>query len=262
VAIRCLDAQARALQVHHAGLRRLLMLRMGSVVRDLKKRIPNIQALRLQYAKVPQPAGQPGQGKAPALEEQILALGFDQAFLHAEDGMVIRDRQSFESCYEAGRGRLFAIHEQTVELVAGLLADYQAIRKQLSGLNNLNLIASVQDIQQQLDGLVYQGFLQEVPVEWLHQYPRYLKAIRLRMDKLRSGAQARDRQCMQQMSELSGRWQIRDRQAREKGVVDPRLQQVRWELEELRISLFAQEVKTIHPVSVKRIDKLWRELGL
>ena len=152
--------------------------------------------------------------------------------------------------------------EETAGLVSELLGGYQSIRKELAGLNHLSLIAPVQDIRQQLDGLIYQGFLQEVPVRHLQDYPRYLKAIRLRMDKLRSGGQARDQANMRQMADLLSRWRSRDERARNKDLVDPRLQQLRWELEELRISLFAQEVKTRHPVSVKRIGKIWCELGL
>ena len=258
VAIRCLDSRARAAEAQRAGLRRLLMLRMGSTARDLKKRIPDIHALRLQYARVPAPSGQ----KAPPLEEQILALSFERAFLGECSPDSIRERSAFESCYQSGRVRLLDIHEQTVALVREILDASQRIRKTLNGLNSLNWIKSVRDIRQQLDELVYQGFLQEAPVQQLQQYPRYLRAIELRIDKLRSGGEARDRQRMTEMSEIDQRWRQRNRQARAKGQVDPRLQQIRWELEELRISLFAQEVGTLHPVSLKRIEKRWRELGL
>ena len=147
-------------------------------------------------------------------------------------------------------------------LVAEILGQYQGIRKALAGMNALNWIKSVQDMQQQLDGLVYQGFLREVPAEYLARYPRYLKGLALRIDKLRSGGQARDAQRMAEMAGIDRQWRERDRAAREKGLVDPRLQAIRWELEELRISLFAQEVRTLHPVSVKRIERQWRELGL
>ena len=101
-----------------------------------------------------------------------------------------------------------------------------------------------------------------MPGEQLRQYARYLRALELRLDKLAAGAQGRDQQAMREMAEILERWRNRDRAARDKGLVDRRLQQVRWQLEELRISLFAQEVKTRYPVSVKRIDKLWKELGL
>ncbi len=262
VAIRCLDSEARAQIAQRAGVRRLLMLRMGSTTRDLRKRIPNIQALRLQYAKVPPPPGGPGSGQQPALEDQILVLSFERAFFAERDPDTVRDRQAFDACYEQGRSQLLALHEQTAAEVGEILGLYQQLRKGLSGLDGLQWIKPRGDMQQQLDGLVYQGFLQEVPGDQLRQYPRYLKALQRRLEKLRTGGEARDRQRLAEMAGLDQRWRDRDQQARAKGLVDPRLQQVRWELEELRISLFAQEVKTLHPVSVKRIEKLWRDLGL
>ncbi|RMG38217.1 MAG: ATP-dependent RNA helicase HrpA [Gammaproteobacteria bacterium] len=262
VALRCLDSQARAKQAHHAGVRRLLMLRMASTVRDLKKRIPNLQQLRLQYAKVPPPPGGVAKGGAPSLEEQILALAFDRAFLATCDTQQIRDRAAFEACYEAGRAGLVEVFERTAGLVADILGGYQRIRKALGGMDQLNWLKPVADMQEQLDGLVYQGFLQEIPAEQLQQYPRYLAGIERRIDRLRSGGLAKDVRAMAEMAGIQQRWRERDRQARRKGLVDPRLEEIRWMLEELRISLFAQEVKTRYPVSVKRIDKRWQELGL
>jgi ATP-dependent helicase HrpA len=95
----------------------------------------------------------------------------------------------------------------------------------------------------------------------LQQFPRYLKALALRIDKLKTAA-LRDRQQMQEMSGLQKDWLDREQQARDRGVFDPRLEELRWMLEELRISLFAQGLKTAHPVSVKRIRKRWEALGL
>ena len=262
VAIRCLDSEASAQRAHRAGVRRLLMLRMGSTTRDLKKRISNLQALRLQYAKVPLPEGRTSGGKAPVLEEQILALSFERTFFADRSADSVRDREGFDACYEHGRQKLVPVHEQTVEEVREILGSYQRLRKALAGLNSLNWIKTVNDMRQQLDGLVYQGFLQEVPEAQLRQYPRFLKALELRLEKLRTGGQDRDRQRMQEIADIDQRWRQRQQQAQAKGLYDPRLEQVRWELEELRISLFAQEVKTLHPISLKRVEKLWRDLGL
>jgi ATP-dependent helicase HrpA len=263
VALRCLDSQARAAEAQRAGIRRLLILRMGATARDLKRRIPGIQLLRLQYAKVPPCEGRrSGPGEAPSLEEQLLALSFERAFLEGRDASGIRTRAAFDACYEAGRGRLIEVHEHSLELVRGILGEYQSIRKALAGMNALNWIKAVRDMQQQLDGLVCQGFLQTVPAGQLVHYPRYLKALGLRIDKLRSGGQARDSQCMAEMADLWRQWRERDRQARERGRHDPRLVESRWALEELRVSLFAQELGARMPVSVKRIARRWRELGL
>jgi ATP-dependent helicase HrpA len=260
VAIRCVDSQARAELLHRAGLRRLFMLRQAKTVRDLRKQNADIQSMRLHYAKVPALKNDKSAKQKIELEDQLLVLAFDQAFL--AKGIDIRTPQAFEQCYDQGRAKLFETYQSILCLVKTALATYHAVRKQLGNMNHISLLSSVQDVQQHLDSLVYQGFLQSVPAAQLQQYERYLRTIELRLDKLKSGNQNRDQQAMHQLDEIWQRWQQRDQQARSKGQVDPRLQQVRWQLEELRISLFAQEVKTLYPVSVKRIDKLWRELGL
>ena len=261
VAVRCLDSEARAAEAQRAGLRRLLMLRMAPTVKDMRKRIPNLASMRLAYSRVPAlPGSRKDNRFSERLEDQLIALAFDRAF--AVDPSSVRDRESFQACFDSGREQLHPVFAETVERVADLLNLYQAVRKQLAGMNNLNLLSSVQDMQQQLDELVYQGFLEQVQAEQLTEYPRYLRALQLRLQKLASGGQARDQQGMREMAEIQEQWLARVRAAREKGLVDNRLQEIRWQLEELRISLFAQEVKTRFPVSVKRIEKQWKALGL
>ena len=261
VAVRALDSQSRAQVAQRAGLRRLLMLRMAPTVKDMRKRIPNLQAMRLAYAKVPPaPGARKDNRPAECLEEQLVALAFDQAFVG--DAGEVRDREAFQACFDRGREQLHTVFSNTVALADEVLGGYQRIRKRLAGMNHLSLLSSVKDMQQQLDELVYQGFLEEVPGQQLSEYGRYLKALELRLDKLASGGHARDQQAMREIGEIQDRWRTREQAAREKGLVDLRLQQIRWQLEELRISLFAQEVKTRYPVSLKRIDRLWKELGL
>jgi ATP-dependent helicase HrpA len=120
---------------------------------------------------------------------------------------------------------------------------------------------SVMDMQHQLGRLVYRGFLQHVADERLSDYPRYLQGLLKRVEKL-SHAAARDQQRMAEMAELQQRWEQWDQQCRESGRVDDRIEEIRWGLEELRISLFAQELGTAYPVSVKRLLKRIKEMGL
>ena len=120
---------------------------------------------------------------------------------------------------------------------------------------------SVSDMQGQLDRMVYRGFLQQTDPDRLAQLPRYLKAMALRLEKL-STAAPRDQQRMQEMEEIQRLWLERDRQALAQGRFDPRLEEIRWLIEELRVSLFAQEIRTALPVSVKRLTRRWEELGL
>lgn len=149
---------------------------------------------------------------------------------------------------------------RTLERVAAVLDAYQQVRKTLSGITQINWLPSVRDMQRQLDGLVYRGFLADTPWERLEHYPRYLKAIALRAEKLPHAA-SRDQARMQEMKRDLDQWQERYEAALQKAEVDPRLEELRWLFEELRVSFFAQELGTTCPVSLKRIRRRSQELG-
>jgi len=120
---------------------------------------------------------------------------------------------------------------------------------------------ALEDIREQLAALVPVGFLSETPWIWLQHLPRYLRAIALRLGKLGSGA-ARDRQSADLVAPNWRKYQERLSQHRLRGVNDPELAQFRWMLEELRVSLFAQELGTSMPVSAQRLDKQWLKVQL
>jgi ATP-dependent helicase HrpA len=110
------------------------------------------------------------------------------------------------------------------------------------------------DITQQLQRLVNRRFLVETPHAQLQHLPRYLKAVQLRLDKLRADP-ARDAARLAELRPQEQRfWRL---VAERKGVQDARLQELRWLLEELRVSFFAQELRTPQPVSLKRLEKAW-----
>jgi ATP-dependent helicase HrpA len=255
VAIRIMDSRANAAREHRRGLRRLIMLTLAQQVKFLRKELTGLDRMRLQIAKAPARE----KGGRHDIEQELVSLVIDRTFLreHAD----IRSQAEFEAVIEAHRTRLMEIAGETAKLVTGILDAYQSLRKQLSGITAINWLASVQDMQQQLDGLVYQGFLQETPWEQLQRYPAYLKALELRIDKLRHAA-ARDQQLLRELAQIQDKWKPRYEKMLQEQQHDERLEELRWSLEELRISLFAQEVKTASPVSVKRLQKRWEELGL
>jgi ATP-dependent helicase HrpA len=254
--VRILDSLQAAQRAHRAGLRRLLMSCEAQSVRRLKKDLRGLQAMQLHYAKVPEP---PVPGEAADLIDELLALAFDQAFL--DDPWSVRDQAAFDRCREHGRPRLGPALRAIGEQAGEILSAAHHLRAALSATTQSNWQVSVQDMQAQLDRLVYRGFLCQTGPQQLSQLPRYLEAIRRRIDKLPAAAM-RDRQRLQEMAQLQADWLGRQRQADERGVFDPRLDEIRWLLEELRVSLFAQELKTRQAVSVKRIRKRWQALGL
>jgi len=111
-------------------------------------------------------------------------------------------------------------------------------------------------MQAQLQSLVHKRFVADTPHAQLSHFPRYLKAMTVRLDKLRSDP-ARDARLMADWQLAAAPWQ-RAIKAGSRG--DPRMEDYRWMLEELRVSLYAQELRTPMPVSVKRLQKVWESM--
>ena len=282
VAIRVLDSAEGAEQAMRAGLRRLLMLHLATELRPLKKNLPGLYRMRLQYAKAPWDAhwerrtpARPGPaepqkpapnkasaGKPPSppdLADELLALILDLTFLEGLD--PLRTQSAFESRLAARKPRLSATAQEVCTLAAAILDAYQGLRQRLAVITQINWKPSIDDLRAQLDRLVFRGFLQAIPYAHLKDYPRYLKAADQRCERLLHAA-VRDQQRMAEMAPIEARWRERSTAARNAGREDPRLDEIRWMLEELRVSLFAQSLGTAYPVSVKRVEARWRELGL
>jgi ATP-dependent helicase HrpA len=260
VVVQQLDSLPNAQRAHHAGVRRLLMLVEGRTLRNLQRNIRNLAQMKLHYANAPDAVTprRPGERDSDLVDD-ILMLAFDAAFL--EDAWSIRDCESFARCRDAGRPRLGPALLAISTQVAEILAHAHQARAALAQLTQPNWRPSVDDMQLQLQGLVYRGFLRDVDLSNLAHYPRYLDALLRRIEKL-AGAARRDQQCLQELIGVAKPWRERQRQAAEKGLQDHRLEEIRWMIEELRVSLFAQELGTAQPVSAKRIQRRWEALGL
>ena len=262
VAIRVLDSELGAEQAMRTGLRRLIMLTLGQDLRHLRRNLPGLDRMRLQYAKAPAPDGgvqSVSAGKPPDLGDELIALILDLTFVEGQP--PVRDQTTFDTRIAARKGQLMSTANEVCGVAAGILDAYQRLRKRLAGITQINWMPSVLDLRAQLDALVFRGFLQQVPFAQLKEYPRYLKAADQRAEKLVHAA-GRDQQRMAEMAPLLERWQKRAAAARAAGRSDPRLDELRWMLEELRVSLFAQQLGTAYPVSIKRIEARWRDLGL
>jgi len=257
VAIQVLDSPESAELAGRAGLRRLFMLSLGAEMRRLRQGLPALARMRLQYALAP-PAPE-DDGPAPDLADELLALILDLTFTQGQP--PIRDQATFAARLAAHRGRLATVAGEVARLACGILGQYQALRKRLADITQVHWLDAVKDVRAQLDGLVFRGVLGRTPYERLKDYPRYLRAAEQRLDRLLHAA-ARDRERMQELAPLARRWAERAAAMHASGRRDPRLEEIRWMLEELRVSLFAQQLGTAYPVSIKRIEGRWKELGL
>ncbi len=243
VTIEVFDEPAVAAAKHRAGLRRLFALQLKDALKYLEKNIPELQKMAVAYMPL---------GTAEELRAQIVEVAIDRAFLQEP---LPADEASFKRRLDEGRGRLTLIANEVARLAGTILVDYaQAVRKIKDTKSQPDATA---DAQQQLQRLVGKRFIADTPWLRLQHLSRYLKAITLRLDKLRADP-ARDTQRLGELRPQEQRyWRLL---AERKGVVDERMSEFRWLLEELRVSFFAQELRTPQPVSVKRLDKLWAQL--
>ncbi|NIR31807.1 MAG: ATP-dependent RNA helicase HrpA [Gammaproteobacteria bacterium] len=264
VSLRVLDTPAAADAAHRRGLRRLFMRRLARETRHLRKNLPNLQQMCLAYALVPQCAGdghasRRGEGRArdacTELREDLLGAAFDRAFL--EGGAPgIRSARAFEARLEAGRDALVSVANELCALVERVLNEHRAVRALRREAPGGAHEKSLADLDTQLAHLVFRGFVADTPYSYLTELPRYLRAAGMRIRKLERDP-ARDASKAEAVGVLWRRYQARRRSHEQRGIRDPELAVYRWMLEELRVSFFAQELGTAHPVSVKRLEHQW-----
>jgi ATP-dependent helicase HrpA len=244
VVLRAFDTRAAAQAAHRGGLRRLFMLLLKEQVRYLEKNLPDAQRLAMLFMAPNAPFG----GTQQELQQQILATTFERCCLN--DPLPANEAE-FAARGREAKNRLLLVAQEIARLVLNILTEYQAVQKNLPQLKAHPQAA--QDLRAQLEWLLHKRFIADTPYQRLQHLPRYLKAINLRIEKLRANP-ARDAQCLAQMQPLSQAWQ-KLRQAQQ-GSSDPRVDEFAWMLQELRVSLFAQELKTPVIVSVKRLEKM------
>ncbi|MCC7220230.1 MAG: ATP-dependent RNA helicase HrpA [Candidatus Contendobacter sp.] len=245
LALRVLDSAVRAEVTTRAGLRRLIRWRLGAAFKPLARDFPQWRGMTLHYL---------GLGTQEQLREELLDAILDRAFLHGQ--AAPRNRAAFDNLLEYGKTRLAAARVDVGETAAVILAAYHEARRILSSESSPIWAEAMTDIREQLARLVYPGFLRQTPPEWLPHLPRYLRAIASRLQKIRQ-APDKDRQRSAEIVRLSECcWRQWERNA-ERERDDPELVRFRWLLVELRVSQFAQELKTIAPVSVKRLEEHW-----
>ena len=243
VVIEVFDEPEVAKQQHRAGLRRLVMLQLKEPLKYLDKHWPELQKMAVAFMPL---------GTEAELKAQLLDTALDRAFAA---GAEPTDAASFERHVEQGRPRLNLVAQEVARLALTVLTEHAAALRKLKDSRPPKDVAD--DVSAQLQRLVHKRFLTETPWEQLQHLPRYLKGVVLRLDKLRTDP-ARDGARLAELRPLEQRWQRRQQEL--KGQSDARMQEFRWMLEELRVSLFAQELRTPQPVSAKRLDKVWAQM--
>ncbi|WP_321784881.1 ATP-dependent RNA helicase HrpA [Paraburkholderia sp. J94] len=241
--VEVFDSPEEAARIHRAGLRRLFALQLREPIRYLERNLPGLREMAMQFM---------ARATQEELRDQLVELALDRACL--QDPLP-DDDASFHARKDEGRGRLSLLAQEIARLVGQILAEFASVSKKLVAAKAFGAPAA--DMQAQLDALIGKRFILETPYAQLVHFPRYLKGIALRIDKLRADP-ARDARQASEFLPLAQQYQRALSQRG--GVFDARLAEFRWLLEELRISLFAQELRTPMPVSVKRLYKVWESM--
>jgi ATP-dependent helicase HrpA len=247
VAIRLFDVKQAADAAMRLGVTRLMRLALKEQMKQLEKNLRGFEQAAMQLR---------GVGSVDDLREDVIAAITDRAFI-GEDALP-RSQKDYEGQLKRARTRLPAVSEGACRLLAAIGVEYHQVSLALGAAKGV-LSRPATDIKAQLSRLIFKGFFSATPWEQLTHLPRYLQAMQRRLEKYprdpeRDGKHA---------ASINGWWkkyeELLERQT-QAGTVDTRLHEVRWHIEELRVSLYAQELKTPYPISYKRLEKFWSAL--
>ena len=236
------DDPNEAATVHKNGLQRLFSLQLKEQLKYLEKNVAGLQQMGMQFMAL---------GSQEELRDQIIQAGLTRACLQLP---LPTNANEFNQRRDEGKARLNLLVNEIARLIGQILGEYHTLPKKLQALKSH--AAAQADMQAQLQLLIHKRFVVETEHGQLAHFPRYLKAVQVRLDKLRTDP-TRDVRLMSEWQQAAMPWQ---RALKSGAHGDPKMQEFRWMLEELRVSLFAQELKTPMPVSVKRLQKVWESM--
>ncbi len=249
VTLRLFDTFDAAQAATRLGSRRLFMLAASDALRRHATSIPGLEQAALFYAPL---------GSAASLRTQVQELVADRAFLG--DMLPVRTEKEFAFRVSRGLERLPAAVAEVAPVVASVLSHAHEARKVLSMRHPPAFEASINDMRDQLLSLVPADFAVTHPFEWLRHVPRYVQGIRLRLQRLPGGGHVRDAKLMEEVVPfVRGVEELRLRQ-QSLGLSPLKIAELRWHIEEFRVQLFAQELRTAMPVSGKRLQEMWNAI--
>ena len=241
------DLQAK--QLTNFGVARLLSYKLAPQIELFKKEVKHYKEMALLYAPV---------GQAKRLYDDFVISAITNHFL--TQNKSIYTQTEFEAIFDTGRSDFLASVSEFAKLVFVILEKYHILMKKLKGKMNLSVAIPMSDLQNQLDNLVYDGFLSSTPITYLQRLPFYLEACALRLEKM-PREMANERRYVPILRDWWDAYQDRKKKLEAQGIWDDELLRFRWMTEELRISWYAQNLKTAEPVSEKRLNKQWQLVG-
>ena len=247
--IEVFDDPHEAARQHKRGLLRLFKLQLREQLRYLERNLKTLQSVQMQASMV-EPLSKVFDS-FETMREAVIDTALTQcAMIEPLPG----NAEEFEVRRQDAKGKLNLIAQEISSLLAQIVAlTAQVVKKQKLCSDKWVL----EDINHQLSGLFFKDFLLKIGYLHLAHYPRYLNAILVRLEKRREDPE-KDAQKMRDVNRFVTLYEREI--ANRKGVADSRLEEFRWMIEELRVSLFAQKLRTPMPVSVKRLDKVWSSM--
>lgn len=241
--IEVFDDPEVARKAHLQGLRRLFALPMRETIKALHKQLPGARDLGLLFMNI---------GNAEDLITQVIDLAIERSCLMEP---LPTNAEEFKQRLDLGKPKLALIAQEIGRHALAALQAHADLQKRMAQLKALSGSAH-NDVTNQIQQLVHPQFVRQTPYEYLVHLPRYLKAASMRIDKIRLNP-SRDAQLQQEWQSLHQPWtKLLAAQKAYDAAVDPRLNDFRWQLEELRVALYAQELKTPTPMSSKRLQKI------
>ncbi len=247
VSLRLADSADRAVYDTRLGLRRLFLIATGKEIKRQVQHLPDLGRWAMLIATLPD------KGRLPTLLAELIA---DRA-LFTSTAQSPRTKTQFQELLRTAKLRIPAAVQEVLELLGPLLSAYTEARRAVAGCRLPFAQTAVADCRDQLNRLTEANFLTSTGWDWLQQFPRYFSGITLRLKKLTAAGQARDQRAA---TDIDPRWRkliARVDAARQTGQHQPELITARWMIEELRVSLFTQELRTAIPISPQRWDKQW-----
>jgi len=232
-------------QTRHAeAVLALVKKELAEKEKYLQKKLP-MQKACLCYAPY---------GTCQELTQQVIDRALSQLITHPEK---IRQQVEFEAVLDAARSNWIEQAQQVASQVNTILSAHQKIAKQVKGRVNPRWLASVADIRSQLDQLISKDFVRITPEEWFKQLPRYLQGLEKRLAKIDVDP-GKDQKAIREIQPVLDAYETLSKEPAYQN--HPGLVEIRWLIEELRLSLFAQPMKTLKPVSIQRLEKKLRTL--
>ena len=248
VSVKLFDTAIEADANLRKGVCRLMRFELKEQIKQLEKSLPNFNQYALTFRNIMSPDD---------LREDMVTAIADRAFIGEDD--LPRTNADFIKLKARARTRLPAVSQAIVRQVQAVGLEYQALinmqAKMPATVNRLK-----KDVDSQINYLVYKNCFTQTPWEYLQHIPRYLKALNLRIQKQPANPD-RDGKNAASVGLIWQKWQDKMNSLQQSHMdIPPALHDFRWQMEELRVSLFAQELKTPMPISTKRLDKIWAEM--